>query len=206
MKNLLKPQAIFFDMDGVLVDSLESWWKSLNTALKKFNQKSISKKKFIEDFWGHTLEENLQNLAIDIDNKDFCDTFYRNYVEDITLFSNVKNTLQKLKKYPKAIITNTPKKCTETILNNFQIRDFFKVVITSDQIKNGKPNPEMIFKACKMLHVEPENVILVGDTKNDIIAGRSAGCITIGIQTPADFTIDSMTELSTLIDTSDTQL
>ena len=37
----LKPAAILFDMDGVLVDSLDSWWKSLNAALKNYKNKEI---------------------------------------------------------------------------------------------------------------------------------------------------------------------
>ena len=62
----LKPSAILFDMDGVLVDSLDSWWISFNEALKKYDQKEISRREFIEKYWGHDLQYNLEEMGLDL--------------------------------------------------------------------------------------------------------------------------------------------
>jgi HAD superfamily hydrolase (TIGR01509 family) len=203
MKNTFSPKALLFDMDGVLFDSLNSWWKSLNEALKKFKQETISKDQFIEEYWGFSLQKNLEKLNIEIDNKDFCNYFYKKYVDHITLFSDTKEILRKLESFPKAIITNTPKKCTMQILEKFHIKDFFDVIVTSDQIKKGKPSPDMVFKACEKLGVEVKQVVLIGDTENDVKAGRAAGCLTIGIQTSsADIVIDHISKLDKIIETN----
>ena len=78
----LKPAAILFDMDGVLVDSLDSWWKSLNAALKNNNNKEISREEFIENFWGHELLGNLRKLGLDEKIIVFCNNIYYNYIDE----------------------------------------------------------------------------------------------------------------------------
>ena len=196
----LKPAAILFDMDGVLVDSLDSWWKSLNAALKNYKNKEISRQEFIEKFWGHELLGNLRKLGLDEKIIVFCNNIYYNYIDELKIFAGTKETLKKLKKYPKAIVTNTPRDCTIRILNNFGIDKYFKVIITSDQIERGKPSPDLIYEACKRLGVKTEEVVLIGDTESDVKAGRAAGCKVIGINVDADFSIKNISELLNIID------
>ncbi len=195
----LTPDAILFDMDGVLVDSLHSWWKSLNEALKNYGEGEITRKEFIEKYWGNELQENLKTLGVNKKVGVFCNNIYKNYLDEIKLFRGTKKTLKKLDPYPKAIITNTPRECAIQILKKFKIKKFFKVIITSDQIENGKPAPDMIYKACEKLRVKPKKVILIGDTKNDIKAADAAGCKTIGINVEGDYKINKITELTKIL-------
>lgn len=196
----LKPAAILFDMDGVLVDSLDSWWKSLNIALKHYTNKEISREEFIENFWGNELLDNLKKLGIDEEISTFCNNIYYNFIDEIKLYPGVKQTLKKLNKYPKAIITNTPRDCAIQILKKYGIDKYFEIIITSDQIENGKPAPDMVFEACKRLGVTPDKIILIGDTESDVQAGRAAGSKVIGIHVKGDLTIEKISDLTTLIE------
>jgi HAD superfamily hydrolase (TIGR01509 family) len=195
----LKPAAILFDMDGVLVDSLDSWWRSLNAALKNYKNKEISREEFIEKFWGHDLLDNLRKLGLDEKIGVFCNNIYYSYIDELKIFSGTKNVLQRLDKYPKAIITNTPGDCAMHILEKYGIDKYFKLIITSDQIENGKPAPDIVFEACKRLGVKVKDVVLIGDTESDVKAGRAAGCRVIGINIDADFSINSISELPNII-------
>lgn len=195
----LSPDAILFDMDGVLVDSLDSWWKSLNYALKNNGKEEISREEFIDKYWGYELQKNLKELGLDEKIGTFCNNIYSEYTDEIKFFSDTKETLKKLSKYPKAIITNTPRDCAIQILKKYEIKKYFDVIVTSDQIEEGKPSPDMIHKACKKLGVVPKNVVLIGDTKNDVKAGRNAGCKVIGIKTDADYKINNIKGLIDLI-------
>lgn len=199
MTDSLTPNALLFDMDGVLVDSLDSWWKSLNYALKETKQQSISRDFFIQEFWGFSLQENLEKLGVNVNKNYFCDQFFESFIDNVKLFQETRRVLDRLSDYRKAIITNTPESCTRKILRNFEIEKYFSAVITSDMIEKGKPDPDMIFLACEKLDVNPDEVVLIGDTENDVKAGKAAGCITIGVNTDADYVIDDIKELIDLI-------
>jgi HAD superfamily hydrolase (TIGR01549 family) len=200
MDNRLSPDALLFDMDGVLVDSVDSWWKSLNHALKTYNQQEITRDEFIEDYWGYELQDILKQLGLDEKNGVFCNNVFRNYVDEITLFSGTKQTLETLTSYPKAIITNTPRDCTIQILEKYEIKHYFDVIVTSDQIEKGKPAPDMIYEVCKRLGFKPANVVLIGDTKNDVKAAKAAGCTSIGINVIGDYTITNISDIVDLLD------
>ena len=195
----LKPSAILFDMDGVLVESLDSWWLSLNDALKAFNHKEITKDEFIKKYWGHDLKYNLEKMGIDYEILKFCNTSYRNHTDSVNTYKDTKKTLKNLKDYKKGIITNTPKDCAKQVLIRNNLEKYFDVIVTGDDVSIGKPNPEIVFKACKLLNVKPKEVILVGDTESDLLAGRAAGCIVVGKNIKADYTIKNLYDLTKLI-------
>ena len=196
----LKPKAILFDLDGVLVDSLDSWWLSLNTALKKFNHEELTREEFIEKFWGHDLYDNVTRLGLDDGLVDFCNLLYSEHVSAIKIYPDTKTTLEKLSPYPKVIITNTPRDCVHHILQKFDIERFFKFILTSNDVKKAKPHPEAVFKSCDLLGVKPNEAVLVGDTISDVKAGRDAGCPVIGIGVEADYTINRLSELTDIIE------
>ncbi len=195
----IKPSAILFDMDGVLVDSLDSWWNALNYSLKHFKHKTISKKEFIEKYWGHDLFYNLNKMKLPEKVGLFCNEVYYKYVDKIKLYPYVKETLEKLESYKKSIITNTPKKCTNQILKNFELEKYFDFVITSSDVSIAKPDPEIVIKSCEKLNVKPETTVLVGDTDSDIKAGKAAGCTVIGVKIKGDYLIEDISKLPDIL-------
>jgi HAD superfamily hydrolase (TIGR01509 family) len=195
----LTPSAILFDMDGVLVDSLDSWWKALNFALQKFKHKEITRDEFIKTYWGHDLRENLKRLKLNPEVARFCNVTYGNHIDYIHIYPDTIHTLQQLTSYKKAVITNTPTDCARQILKKFEIQEYFEEVITSDDVERAKPDPEIVFKACERLGVNPTTVILIGDTQSDVLAGRAAGCKVVGLNIPADITIPGIVDLVNLL-------
>jgi pyrophosphatase PpaX len=191
----LKPSAILFDMDGVLVDSLDSWWNALNSALKRFNHQEITREEFIQIYWGHDLKANLKRLGLNPEVAQFCNITYGNHLDYIHIYPDTKKTLQLLSSYKKAVITNTPADCAQQILKKFDITRYFEAIITSDDVQKAKPDPEVVFKACDRLGVTPNNVLLVGDTDSDVKAGKAAGCMVVGLNIEADMTIHRLSEL-----------
>lgn len=195
----LRPSAILFDMDGVLVDSLDSWWKALNNALRRFNHQEITRDEFRKTYWGHDLKANLKRLHLNPDVARFCNITYGNHLDFIRMYPDTQNTLKSLAPYRKAIITNTPADCARQILRKFSIEEYFEVIITSDDVVNAKPDPEIVFTACEHLGVHPTNVVLIGDTESDVKAGRAAGCTVVGLNIAADITIQRLSELPPLL-------
>lgn len=195
----LTPSAILFDMDGVLVDSLDSWWNALNSALKRFKHQEITRDEFMKTYWGHDLKANLKRLQLNPEVAQFCNITYGNHLNYIHIYPDTKTTLQKLSPYKKAIITNTPRDCASQILKKFDIEPYFQEIVTSDDVQKAKPDPEIVYKACEKLNVDPKTVILVGDTQSDVKAGQAAGCIVVGLNTPANVTIQNLSDLPGLL-------
>jgi HAD superfamily hydrolase (TIGR01509 family) len=199
-KNMkLSPNAILFDMDGVLVDSLDSWWKALNSALKRFKHQEITRDEFMKTYWGHDLKANLKRLHLNPEVAQFCNITYGNHLDYIKIYPDTTIILRHLASYKKAIITNTPADCAKQILRKFEIEQYFKEIITSDDVVRAKPDPEIVFKACERLGVDSKTVVLVGDTENDVKAGRAAGCTVVGLNIAADITIQRLFDLADLL-------
>ena len=194
-----RPSALLFDMDGVLIDSLDSWWYALNDALTMFKHPTITREEFIHTYWGHDLRSNLKRLHLNPEVATFCNLTYGGHLNDVRIYPETKPTLAKLTRYRKAVITNTPADCTRQILQKFDISAYFQTIVTSDDVTHAKPDPEIVFKACEMLNVEPSKVILIGDTTSDVKAGRAAGCMVVGINVDADVTIRKLSELLTVL-------
>ena len=186
-------------MDGVLVDSSYAWRHVFNDTLKYFGFKKIAKKDFIKDF-GAPIEQDVKKYfkgktigeVKNIQNLNF--TKWKNYVK---LFPQSTQILQKIKKQKikLGLITNSTRFITSAILNHFKFKKYFSVIVTMDDVKRRKPAPDMILKACKMLKVKPKNTLLIGDTMNDMIAGKRAGCVTMGYKVKGDCRIDSLSEV-----------
>jgi HAD superfamily hydrolase (TIGR01509 family) len=195
----LAPSAILFDMDGVLVDSLDSWWKALNSALQRFKHQEITREEFMKTYWGHDLKANLQRLHLNPEVAQFCNITYGNHIDYIKIYPDTRSTLQRLSSYKKAVITNTPTDCAKQILQKFHIEQYFQELVTSDDVKKAKPDPEIVFTACERLGIDPTTAVLVGDTESDVNAGRAAGCRVVGLRITADITIQRLSDLITLL-------
>jgi HAD superfamily hydrolase (TIGR01549 family) len=196
---MVSVQGILFDMDGVLVDSFDSWWQALNSVVTSQGEDKVSRKTFREKYWGRDLRDILREMDISMTIGPFCNTVYTGYTSNITLIPGTRETLQELMHYKKGIITNTPEDCTQAILKEFDIDSYFISVVTADEVTRGKPDPAIVYRGCSKLGEDPKHVMVVGDTVLDIQAGRAAGCITVGMGIEGDFSITEITELTGIL-------
>lgn len=79
------------------------------------------------------------------------------------------------------IVTNAKREYSEIWMRHREVSDLFDVVVTSEDVSQPKPSPEMVLKACKKLGLKPSETYYLGDSEADIIAAKEAGCIPIGI-------------------------
>lgn len=195
-EGMRKIKAVLFDLDGVLVDSFHAWMLAFNAMLRKFGRNELSEEEFRERCWGPDLKENLAEFGLDDDAGEYCMNVQKDLIDHIKLFPDARDVLHKLKEcnIKTGLVTNTPRENTLLIINQFNLR--FDAVVTRDDVRVGKPNAEMILKCCEMLGVYPKDAMFVGDTESDFIAGRNAGCITVGINANgADITIQRLHEI-----------
>ncbi len=197
-------EAILFDLDGVLIDSFESWYQAFTAMLRAYGKKGLSRETFKEKCWGPDLRHNLGALQLREDAAEYCVREQIKLVGLIELIRDAKEVLQRTREEHKlkvGLVTNTPQENVNKILEHFQLAHYFDVVLTGDDVQKGKPDAEIVLKACERLRVQPEHAVLVGDTRTDYQAGKAAGCFVIGVgaNSAGDVHIEGLDELFTVL-------
>src|SRR3989344_1267016 len=166
-------KSIIFDVDGVLIDSLEGNHKFYTDLMKKFGYEFMKLEEFISHF--HlTTKDVIRHSTKLTDEKE---------IEKIWLAGKnreVPYPEELSKKYVLGVATSrtlTPFSITQLI----DLEKYFKAEVIYGDTKNHKPHPEPLILAAQKLGLKPEECVYVGDSATDLMAARDAGmkCIII---------------------------
>lgn len=183
-------KAIIFDMDGVLVNSVPYIRQSFTIMLKKYwvdistlDRKKYLGKRLAEQIQMRKKEFNIQE-EIDVDNfsneaqklqKSFMEKELIQNPNIIKLFEEAKNNNIKL-----AVATWSTKQRAIDMLKLIWVFDYLDCLVTSEDVKNGKPAPDTFLKAAKLINIQPENCLVIEDAANWIQAARRSNMKVIG--------------------------
>ena len=183
-------EAVIFDMDGTLVDSMPYHYKSWEVF---FEQQGIylTKEEFDSIHHG-TLFDIMPRIFGDISHEESYrlgmikeQAFRELYKHEIKPIDGLVEWLEALKKAGLKIGLGTAADFTNAdfTVDAIDIRKYFDVIVTSDIVKEGKPSPAVYLKVAEMLQVNPAGCVVFEDTLSGIQAGLSAGMKVIGITT-----------------------
>ncbi len=184
-------RLIIFDLDGTLIDSAPDLAHTVNAALIDMNLTPFAKHD-IQNFVGNgakvLVERALAARGIRDDalTTTALSVFYDNYRRapcvDTVLYDGVKAGLDVLStQYVMAIATNKPYEFVPPILKTLGIDGYFDVVLGGDSLPVKKPDPAPLLHICQVLDVPIERAFMVGDSKNDVLAGQQAGMTTCAL-------------------------
>ncbi len=173
-------QYLLFDWDGTLANTLEVWVDSWQKASSEFGQVIDRKQAALEVFskW-----ETRHGWSEDV-FEGFKDKVYE-YVhlgyQDVELIDGVVEMLEELKSMDKkiAIVTSSSKELVRPFLEKKNLKGYFDVLYGREDIQKFKPDPEIIKLAMNKLAAGFENSLIVGDSANDVKAGRNANIGTV---------------------------
>jgi len=188
-------RAIFFDLDDTLVDSLSLHLRANRLVFEKFgyDYNLIQEKVKNIDFMGRRVSDNLiiRRNHSNISEKELParklieareEIFLKLAKDESKIYPGAIDLLSKLKELNKinAIVSSGSKKYINLIFNKFKLEKFINFVISSDQVKKGKPEPECYKKAFEYLNTNYGNYkknecLVVEDTENGVIAADRAG-------------------------------
>lgn len=183
-------EAVIFDMDGTLVDSMPYHYKSWEVF---FEQQGIylTKEEFDSIHHG-TLFDIMPRIFGDISHEESYrlgmmkeQAFRELYKHEIKPIDGLVEWLEALKKAGLKIGLGTAADFTNAdfTVDAIDIRKYFDVIVTSDIVKEGKPSPAVYLKVAEMLQVNPAGCVVFEDTLSGIRSGLSAGMKVIGITT-----------------------
>lgn len=179
--------AIIFDLDGTLVDSLSDLSAAVNHVLSLRGRPAHAPeeiRKFVGDGLG-----NLLARAIGTDDPaeirtaagDFRPYYDAHCLDATRPFNGVLDTLEKFSGKKMAVVSNKPLAFTRKILDGLGLAPYFGAVLGPESVKRQKPDPDSFLKVSAEFGVPPNRICAVGDRPTDIEAGRSAGMFTVGV-------------------------
>lgn len=183
-------EAVLFDLDGTLVESMSMWGDIDVEYLKKFHlpvpdglQQAIEGLSMYQ-----TAVYFKENFAIKDSLEEIMDDWnamaYHKYTKEIPLKPGARKFLDHLKEknIPCGIATSNSRILTEAILKSHQIKAYFPVMVTGDEIAKGKPDPEVYLEAARKLGVRPEKCLVFEDIPFGIMAGKNAGMTVCAVE------------------------
>ncbi len=180
----MKPlQAVLFDLDGTLVNSLPATFEAFHEAIVGHGGPQMTN----EELMGHFGPGELQIFEKLLGPKKAASA-WENYrdrlghkIHAIELFHGISELLGDLKKQSirTGVITGRGRKTTDLLLAHLGLIDHFPIVITHDEVSHSKPSPEGIQKVCQFLAIDPSATAYVGDSTVDVIAAQRAGATSI---------------------------
>ena len=188
-------ELIIFDFDGTLINSIPDLATAINNMLTHFNLPDIEIG-LIASFVGNgaaTLVKRALKLALqdkELTDEFFAEAFgfYLSAYKEVSCqqtftYPGVLETLNYLDKkgYKMVICTNKPFAYIESILDFLSIKQYFKLWIGEDSIPEKKPHAAPLLYLAQAMNTTIEKSIMVGDSKNDILAAHNAGMNSIGV-------------------------
>jgi len=189
-------EVILFDLDGTLIDSVPDLAYAVNHMLEALQRESFS-----EDtirYWvgngaqvlvkralsGQTeIDENLDQSLFEKALELFMSYYGQHLCIDTAAYPNVSATLHTLKGkgYRLAIVTNKPFDFVGPILEALCLDGVFEFWVGGDSVEKKKPDPLPLLHACGHMNVSVDKCVMVGDSKNDLLAANTCGMQSVGV-------------------------
>ena len=183
--------TVFLDIDGTLLDSndahAQSWKQTLDEAGVSNSYKEVRKligkggDKLLPEISGVDSKSELGKEITEKRSKVFEEEFF----DQIKPFPKVRELLLKMRNeegLKLGVVTSAKKEEMEKFLKRLGIEDLIEFKVTSDDVENSKPDPDLITCALAKLQIKPDEALMLGDTPYDIQAASKAGVKTVALE------------------------
>jgi len=205
-------RLLVFDLDGTLVDSKEDLANAVNVAIESFDLPPLPHPtiySYVGDGASALIRRALPPEKADVLPKvlDRFLAYYQRHLLDTTrAYPGVVGALRKWAGiYRMAVLTNKGVAMSREILSGLSLDGYFFEVRGGDSFGTKKPDPEGLLQILQEAGVEAREAVMIGDSLNDVQAGRAAGAVTCGVtyglgasgfaEHPPDFTVDHFPDL-----------
>ena len=181
--------AVVFDLDGLMFDTEILYAETARQILERRGKELTDD--LLHDMMGRKSDES---LAIMIERRQLSDTVEQLRTETDQIFAELIKTdlvamrglwelLDALESHqvPLAIATSSRCNNVDPILEKFQLRPRFQFVLTSENVQNGKPHPEIYLTAAKRLVVPAPQIMVLEDSQNGCASAVAAGNVAVAV-------------------------
>lgn len=198
----MKIRAVIFDMDGVLVDAKDWHYEALNKALGLFGY-TISRYDHLVTYDGLPTKKKLEMLTTERGLPQSLHSFINKMKQIYTMeivYQRCKPVfyheyaLAKLKDegYCLAVASNSIRHSVELMMEKSDLRQYLDLILSNEEVKHAKPDPEIYQLAMSKLKVMPEECLIVEDNPNGIQAGMASGGHVLQVETVRDVNYENI--------------
>jgi len=176
--------ALLLDVDGTLMDTFPDILGSMNQALVELGEPPLKAEELRPLIGIHVvrqmelLRKMPEDRAREVNERYY--GYFRRIVEDhVTLFPDVRETLEALEGHAIGTFTTRRKEVARIMLRTAGIDGRFTAIVGGDEVTRQKPHPDLALHVARTLGVDPSECVVVGDAPVDIEAGNAAGMTTV---------------------------
>jgi sugar-phosphatase len=206
-------KGILFDMDGVLVSSIESVVRSWRLWAKRYD---VPNAESFDLPHGVRAKDIIKTLLPDVDLQEAARVIEDIEVEDVAdlrVLPGVKTLLAGLPPERWAIVTSSTRRLLLARLGAAGL-PVPERIISGDDVERGKPDPEPYRRGAELLGFRPDECVVVEDAPSGVAAGKAAGCRVLGVLgthsaeelVEADWVVGSLEELAVRVDPNGLEL
>jgi phosphoglycolate phosphatase len=176
----MKKKLIIFDMDGTLVDSSITLVNAINYVRGKLKLKPMSQDEILGKLNDHTINSAQYFYEAEFFKEQhniwFSKYYKENHKRELRLYDGIRELLDELKRagFKVAVATNAYRNSTQQSLTYLNIIELFDAIACSDEVRRGKPHPDMLFKILDELNLKADEAIFIGDGERDEEASKNA--------------------------------
>jgi phosphoglycolate phosphatase len=193
--NATRWQGVLLDLDGTLLDTLPDLAGAANAMRQDLGLDTLPAAEI-----GHYVGKGVDLLVARAQAGNMAATetqgeaferarqfFYTHYEllngQHATFYPGVFEGLRAIQAMgiPMGVVTNKPTQFTLPLLERTGLAPFMQTVVCGDSCEQRKPDPAPIFLACQQLNCEPKLTLTIGDSVNDALAARAAGCKVLAV-------------------------
>jgi phosphoglycolate phosphatase len=210
--NMVSIELVIFDLDGTIIDSLDDLTAATNYMLSELGRRNLLKNE-VRKLVGQGARRLVQRAMPDASSEDiehglnlFLAYNEEHIVDKTKLYPGVIETLDELNRQGRrlAVLSNKNVTLCRKVMNILRVESFFTSVVGADSNPFRKPSPEPVLKLLQEYSIAPGKAAIIGDSINDMAAGKSADVVTIGCTygyggpddlTEADYLVGTFAEL-----------
>jgi HAD superfamily hydrolase (TIGR01509 family) len=182
-------EAIIFDIDGTLVDSVDLHAQAWRETFQRFGRNILFEDIRVQMGKGADQlmpiffsKDELNRFGKAMENYRL-ELFKRNYLPQVKAFPGVRELFQRILNDGKTTALASSSRAPELLVYKriAEIEDLIQTEISADDVKHSKPCPDIFQAALKKLAISAGNIVAIGDAPYDAIAAKRAGIATIGV-------------------------
>ncbi len=200
-------KVVAFDCDGVLFDTEQANWAYYDHILRHFGKPAMTPEQFAYAHQ-HTLNESIAYLFNDEESlaavDDYRETMdYGAFLKLLKVEPYLVQLLTKIRPKLKTAIATNRSDTMDRLLTEFELSDYFDLVVTSFDIRHPKPHPDSLFKILDYFDIESHQALYIGDSQVDAEAAGAAKIPFVAFRNetlPTEYHIENLKQLEEILE------